>query len=60
MLVPGEYLTKTAADEPVPEPAPGRGVGHAPTAGPDRDAVETEELQSFLMILLRALGVMHT
>lgn len=65
MLVPGEYLLK-----PQPEAPPAKSPAERP-AEPTRTAVETvpavptvpaqeRESRSFLQILLRALGAVHT
>ena len=53
MLAPGDYLIQ----QPAPTPAPAD-VPVAP-AVPAADCND-EPMVSFLMILLRALGVMHT
>jgi hypothetical protein len=58
MLAPGELLTKPA-DEPPASPPPQRPADPHPapavTGEPD-----DHEPDSFLMILLRALGAIHT
>lgn len=60
MLAPGEHLTRPTepptagprTTEPPPALPPGSATGPAPTTG--------DEPESFLMILLRALGAIHT
>jgi hypothetical protein len=56
MLVPGEYLLVQTPAEPKPQNPTGRGV--EPPA--PKVEVEEEESRSFLMILLRALGAIHS
>ena len=58
MLAPGEYLLKPPSEE-APAKLPAERTGE-PT--PPAPVVETEEAESrsFLMILLRALGAIHT
>jgi len=57
MLAPGECLTKPATQDAVPAPPATRGAEPAPTDAP---AEEPDDELSFLLILLRALGAVHT
>lgn len=59
MLAPGEYMINPASEKPAPA-TPAELAGQ-PTQ-PAVPAVEAEEPepQSFLLILLRALGAIHT
>lgn len=58
MLAPGELLTSQVTELPPtgsqPERPPGAPATPGPAAGTD------DESESFLMILLRALGAIHT
>ena len=54
MLAPGELLTKPADEPPPPERPADPHPAPAATGEPE------DEPDSFLMILLRALGAMHT
>ena len=56
MLAPGEYLIQPPPPPLAPAPQPEA----APAAKPVLPHEEDEPSRSFLMILLRALGVMHT
>jgi len=58
MLIPGEFLTIPAADPPRPELPPARNADPLPVNSPVGET--DEEPRSFLLILLRALGAMHT
>jgi hypothetical protein len=58
MLAPGELLVKPPDEPPANHPADGAGEPvrpPAPAAGAGED-----EPESFLLILLRALGAVHT
>jgi hypothetical protein len=55
MLAPGDYLIQAP---PAPVPAPPQAAPAAKTVAPDEP--DDEPSMSFLMVLLRALGVMHT
>ncbi len=60
MLVPGEYLINPVPAELAPNPTPlaGRDTDQNPVATPTQKS--DEERPSFLLILLRALGAIHT
>jgi len=55
MLAPGDFLIQTP---PAPVPAPPKEAPAANAVAPDEPGDEPS--MSFLMVLLRALGVMHT
>jgi hypothetical protein len=57
MLVPGEYLIVPVPAEPNPQKTTERVVQSPPA--PKAEAQEPEG-ESFLLILLRALGAVHT
>jgi len=58
MLVPGEYLINPVPKEPPPTPLAGRDTKQTPVVAPTETS--DEERPSFLLILLRALGAIHT
>jgi len=65
MLAPGEFLTKPDPEKPLPERPAERGAEPNSPAGPTAPATpapepEADEPQSFLLILLRALGAIHS
>jgi hypothetical protein len=57
MLAPGEYLINPAPKEPVPLRERVRGTDQTPVATPTE---QPKERPSFLLILLRALGAIHS
>lgn len=59
MLVPGECLVVPVDEKPVPVPVAERAGDAIPPTAP-RDEAEETEPRSFLLILLRALGAIHT
>jgi hypothetical protein len=58
MLAPGDYLLIPASEPPPAMPGTRDGAPTPPPAPPAE--VEEPEPQSFLLILLRALGAIHT
>ena len=64
MLVPGEYLLMTAPQEPLPNSQSDGGELSSQLESPNVEAMAGEdqetESRSFLLILLRALGTIHT
>lgn len=64
MLVPGEYLLMSAQQEALPRPQSDGGEPSMHLESPNVEAtagvVQESESRSFLLILLRALGTIHT
>jgi hypothetical protein len=65
MLAPGEFLTKPDPEKPLPERPAERGAEPTSPADPTAPVTPTleskaDEPQSFLLILLRALGAIHS
>jgi hypothetical protein len=59
MLVPGEYMLKP--QEAIPQPQPDRGMQQtSPAAEPKAGEIDDAEPPTFLLTLLRILGVIHT
>jgi hypothetical protein len=58
MLAPGECLTSQAPADPAPAPTADRPA--APAAAPDQPSPDDPDPPSFLLLLLRALGAIHT
>jgi hypothetical protein len=64
MLVPGEFMLSPVSQEPGPQPQPPGPVPATPPAlsnvEPRANAANEPEQDSFLLTLLRVLGVIHT
>ena len=59
MLAPGEYVLKPQHEKPTSAPNVGQPGDSPKPPAPAAEAEETES-RSFLLILLRALGAIHT
>jgi hypothetical protein len=59
MLVPGEYMLMPVAQGPIPQPQP-EGDRQASTSAKPEPGEPEIEPPSFLLTLLRCLGVIHT
>jgi hypothetical protein len=60
MLAPGDYLLKPPEEQPPAQSAAPPGERTDEPTQTTHQAAKVEEPESFLMILLRALGAIHT